>query len=568
MLILATLNSQYVHSNLALKYLVQVARQSDEACQVMEFTINDSLDDIGSTIVRAEPEVLAFSCYIWNIEDTIKLTQNLKKVLPKVTIVVGGPEVSYDAVRFLKDNPFIDLIIRGEGEETFGELLLAWREEQNLQGIAGLTWRQGDQIHHNPDRSPLDLNKIPLAYGIEPITPDGRILYYETSRGCPFNCSYCLSSTIRGVRYFDLERVRREILALVSSGVSQVKFVDRSFNCHPPRALELMRFLADLPGETNFHFEIVADILTSEMIDFLSTVKPGKFQFEIGIQSTNPRTLKMINRHQDLNRIAENIKALQKGKNIRIHLDLIAGLPQEDYQSLANSFNWVYDLKPDYLQLGFLKLLKGTSIREKASQWGYVFKDYPPYEVLSNLWLSFGEISTLKLIEDLLQRYYNSHVFGYTLDYSIEHLFQGDAFRFYEALAEYYLDQGLASRRLKRQTLYINLMNFLKQLTPAKFMTVKQILILDFVINNRDLNVPEELGRTQIENQGPKTKAYLRGRRASDPNLKRSTRLRIEVFPIDILALVGIREPVDSRPWYPVLFQYGEEQTILEYIEL
>ncbi|MGE5544098.1 MAG: DUF4080 domain-containing protein, partial [Bacillota bacterium] len=435
-LVLTTLNSQYVHSNLAIRYLAGVAQQLDQAHLVMEFTINESLDHILRSLVRAHPEMVAFSCYIWNIEDTVKLAQNMKKVLPSVVIVVGGPEVSYDSVRFLNDNPSIDMVVRGEGEETFRELLLAWRQGLSGEGIAGLTWRQGEHICENPSRElEVDLNSVPMPYGTDPVLPDGRIVYYETSRGCPFNCSYCLSSTIRGVRYFPLDRVRREISALVAAGVSQIKFVDRSFNCHPNRALEIMRFLADLPGETNFHFEIVADALTSEMLELLARVKPGRFQFEIGVQSTNPNTLTRINRHQDLTRMADNIKLLTERKNIHIHLDLIAGLPEEDYQSLAKSFNWVYDLQPDYFQLGFLKLLKGTAIREEAPRWDYVCKDYPPYEVLANRWLSFDEISTLKIIDDLLQRYYNSHVFGHTLAYCIPRLFTGNAFRFYEALA-------------------------------------------------------------------------------------------------------------------------------------
>ena len=568
-LLLTTLNSQYVHSNLALRYLAGVAKQLEQSYLVMEFTINESLDHILRTIVRAEPEMLAFSCYIWNIEDTVKLAQSLKKVLPSVSIVVGGPEVSYDSVQFLQDHPLIDMVVRGEGEETFRELLMAWREGRDGSGIAGLTWRNGDRVYHNPDRGlEEDLDRIPLPYGVDPVIPDGRIVYYETSRGCPFNCSYCLSSTIRGVRYFPLDRVRKEISALVAAGVSQVKFVDRSFNCHPKRAFELMRFLAALPGETNFHFEIVADALGSEVLDLLADVKPGRFQFEIGVQSINPNTLARINRHQDLTRLADNINVLMKRKNIHIHLDLIAGLPEEDYQSLAESFNWIYNLKPDYLQLGFLKLLKGTAIREMASEWDYVYKEYPPYEVLANRWLSFHELSTLKVIEDLSQKYYNSHVFSYTLDYCIPGLFAGNAFRFYEALADYYLAEGLAGRPSKRERLYVNLADFLSQLDPANSLPYTQMLMFDFVINNRHLNIPQQLGRTTIENQGARIKAYLREREDIKGLSRASVKPRIEVFPLDILALAGIREPVPPKPWYPVLFNYGEEGTTVEYIDL
>lgn len=569
MLVLTTLNSKYIHSNLALRYLAGVAKQIEQTNLVMEFTINEPLDHIMRTIFRARPKMVAFSCYIWNIEDTVKLAQNLKKVLPSVVIVVGGPEVSHDSADFLKGNPAIDIVVRGEGEETFRELLLAWRQGGNGDGIAGLTWRKGEHICENPDRDlEGDLNRIPMPYGTEPDILDRRILYYETSRGCPFNCSYCLSSTIRGVRYFPLERVRTEISALVAAGVSQIKFVDRSFNCHPGRALELMRFLAGLPGETNFHFEIVADILSSEMLDLLAVVKPGKFQFEIGVQTINPNTLIRINRRQNLTRLADNIEVLMERKNIHIHLDLIAGLPEEDYQSLAESFNWVYNLYPDYLQLGFLKMLKGTAIREEAPGWDYEYKEYPPYEVLANRWLSFSEMSTLKIMDDLLQRYYNSHVFEYTLEYSIPRLFTGNAFRFYEALAKYYLAEGLACRPSKREGLYVHLAAFLSRLDPVKSMQYKQLLILDFVINNRHLNIPSQLGRIWIEDQGARIKAYLRNRESSKSLSRSPLKPRIEVFPLDILSLAGIREPAPQKLWYPVLFEYSEEGTTVEYIEL
>jgi len=534
----------------------------------MEFTINESLDDICRTVFLTNPEVIAFSCYVWNIEATARLAQNLKKVMPSLTILAGGPEVSFNSAEFLRQNPAVDFVIRGEGEETFSEFLRAWQQDRVWKEIRGLTWRDGEAIVENPERDLLpDLDRLPLPYGENPVLPSGPIVYYETSRGCPYNCSYCLSSTIRGVRYFSLERVEQEVSALVSSGVSQIKFVDRSFNCHPGRAMALMRFLAELPGEVTFHFEIVADRLSGEMLELLTRVKPGRFQFEIGVQSTNPDTLKKINRRQDLDKLSANIQTLRQGRNIRIHLDLIAGLPEEDYRSLARSFNWVYDLEPDYLQLGFLKLLYGTSIREQASAWGYVFKDYPPYEVLCNRWLSFKEISLLKIIEDLLQRYYNSHVFTHTLDYSIRVLFPGNAFGFYEALAGEFLARGWAGRPAKREKLYVNLADFLSRLDPPNSEYYRQLLMLDFVINNRHLSVPAELGRIEIPDQGRKIKEYLRTMGLHESNGP-SYKPRIEVFPIDILALAGIREAIPPQPWYPVLFQYGAEGTSVQNIML
>jgi len=328
-----------------------------------------------------------------------------------------------------------------------------------------------------------------------------------------------------------------------------------------------MRFLADLPGETNFHFEIVADALTDEMLELLAGVKKGRFQFEIGVQSINPDTLARINRRQDLGRMAQNIKLLVERRNIHIHLDLIAGLPEEDYQSLAESFNWVYGLQPDYFQLGFLKLLKGTAIREEAPRWDYVYKDYPPYEVLANRWLSYDEISTLKVIDDLLHRYYNSHVFDYTLAYCIPRLFVGNAFRFYEALARFYMAEDLAGRPLRRERLYVILADFLSRVDPENSEQYKQLLILDFVVNNRHLNIPHELGRTTVENQNTRIRAFLE-KNKKELAARGAEKTRIEVFPLDILFLAGINQPAPPQPWYPVLFCYEKEKTTLEYIEL
>ncbi|NLV17459.1 MAG: DUF4080 domain-containing protein [Syntrophomonadaceae bacterium] len=568
MLILTTLNSQYVHTNLALKYLRGVALKLGEPFVLMEFTINESPDEILWRIFQHRPEMVAFSCYIWNIQDTVKVMKNLRKVWPEVLMVVGGPEVSYDSQSFLDEHPYVDLVVRGEGEKTFEELLTAWRAGSSMEGIAGLTWRRDREIIMNPDRPVFEnLDLIPLAYGTENPAADGRIVYYETSRGCPFNCSYCLSSTLRGVRFFTDERIKHEIKAMVTAGVGQVKFVDRSFNCRPERALEIMRFLAELPGQTCFHFEIMADLLDEETLKFLATVKPGLFQFEIGVQSTNSETLSKINRRQDLRRLAENLRVLQRIGNIRIHLDLIAGLPEENMDSLVKSFNWTYGLKPDYLQLGFLKLLKGTAIRQQSEQGDYLFKDYPPYEVLSNRWLSFGEISFLKVVEDLLQKYYNSRVFSFTLKYCEATVFPGNPFGFYQSLADYWIRKDLVGRSLKRERLYIFLFQFLSGLEGTNSNEFRQLLILDFVINNRNLNIPTELERMQIEKQGTRIKGFLADRERKMPGFRNRYRPRIEVFPLDILALAGISLQEKESPYYLVLFTYDEDVK-LEYINL
>lgn len=564
MLVLTTLNSQYIHSNLALRYLSGVAAEMEYSHTVMEFTINEDIDSIVRRIYRRDPTEVAFSCYIWNINETIQVIKTLKKVSPKVKILVGGPEVSYDAVQLMRRNPDIDITVRGEGEDTFRELLLCWQSTGSLAEIDGITWRDGEQINENPYRQLIDdLGSIPLAYGYAPLDLDGRIIYYEASRGCPYNCSYCLSSTIRGVRYFPPERIRREIADLVKSGVHQVKFVDRSFNCNSDKALELMKYLARLPGQTNFHFEIVADILTPEMLEFLSEVPAGKFQFEIGIQSINPATLSSINRSADLVKTASNIKALKKLNNIHLHLDLIVGLPFEDYESISRSFNWVYDLGPDHFQLGFLKLLKGSAIRDQAEKHRMVFKDQPPYEILANRWLSYNHISQLKIIESLLNKYFNSGVFSSSLDYCVNHVFGHNAMMFYEKLADWWIKGKHDEKPVRRDKLYGILAEFITGYAPEHAENAAQLLMYDFVYSNPNQNVPEELNRFTITEQAMLIKNYLRSK-VQD----RSGRCRIEVFKIDVLNFVGHTEKNQDRPYYPVLFEWHEKRAAVKYIEL
>ncbi len=567
MLVLTSLNSQYVHSNLAIRYLAGIAKRFDHPHQLIEFTINDSADHVLSTLYKLRPQVAAFSCYIWNIEDSLRLMDNLKKVLPSVLIIAGGPEVSYDPIRLLKDNHFLDLVISGEGEETFAELMASGFDPDVWGETAGLTWRNGTQVTMNSSR-PLITNfdSIPRPYDID-FVPDGRIVYYETSRGCPFSCSYCLSSASKGVRYFPMERIRAEIKSLVASGVKQIKFVDRTFNSDRVRALEIMRFLAEIPGTTTYHFEIVADLLDEATLDWLANVRQGLFQFEIGVQSINPCTLASINRRQNLMRIKENILKLQSDHRIRIHIDLIAGLPFEDIGSFQVSFNWTYGLNPDYLQLGFLKLLKGTSIRLKRDDFDFVYKSYPPYEVLSNRWLSYQDILMLKVVEDLVQKYRNSGVFTQTLKYVVSHLYKGDAFRFFWEVAQFWSGQGLTGVPVKRERLYVILDQFLRSRTNNG-VTTNQLIILDFVINNRNLNIPIELAPLQIQEQGKLTKAYLRDNKDSLPDTGHVNRPRIEVFAIDVLFYAEICGKSGSKTVYPVMFIYGSEDCLPVNIDL
>jgi anaerobic magnesium-protoporphyrin IX monomethyl ester cyclase len=570
---LATLNSQFVHSNLALRYLAGIARRMGQEVELMEFTVNEDPGGIARRILQQNPDLIAFSCYIWNIEKTLKVIQVLKKVQPSLVIMAGGPEVSYDSLPLMKTWPGIDAVIRGEGEITFGEVLRSWSDKAGWEGIAGLTWREGEEVHINPDRPLLkNLDDLPRPYQNQPNELENRIIYYETSRGCPFRCSYCLSSIDPGVRYFSLERVKEELAYLAASGIPQIKMVDRSFNCHSERALTLMEFMASLPGSTCFHLEIVPDLLDREMLSFLRGLPEGKFQFEMGIQTTNSDTLNRIDRKQDLSRTAENIAALRETGNIHLHLDLIAGLPGEDYASIARSFNWAYALQPHYLQLGFLKLLKGTAIREQARDEEYVSQDFPPYEVLTNRWLNFSHLNQLKAIEDLVQKYYNSGAFSHALKYFIARYHHGDAFGFFEALADYFIAAGWEERPLARSRLYEILADYLEKLDPPGFIPNRELLRFDFFWSNPNLNEPWK-DKPKAPDVSRRIKERLRILNRDRTGDQRSQvpgqHFRIELFAADVLALAGIREKATEPAGIcAVLFSWHQDKMKADYIDL
>lgn len=396
--ILTTLNAKYIHSSLALRDLKAYSNANYPDVALLEFTINDSLDSVISSLAEKKPGLLGFSCYIWNIRPTLDVIDSMKKVLPDCKILLGGPEVSYDGVDIMEANPLIDFIVVGEGEETFKELMDSLTEDLDMAAVDGLIWRNGDKVIQNPSRDPISLDSVPFAYekGIQSL--ENKIIYYETSRGCPYKCQYCLSSTTGRVRFLNLDRVMKELAWFVQSGVKQVKLVDRTFNCNPFRTKEIFRYLIQLGGKTNFHFEMAGDLIDEEMLEIIKTAPVGMFQFEIGIQSTKEDTLNAIQRRTDISKIEYAVSQLIEMDNIHIHLDLIAGLPEEDICSLAQSINQVLSLKPHKLQLGFLKLLKGSGLRVNAEKYSYLYTTYPPYEVLSSHVLSFSELSLVKKI--------------------------------------------------------------------------------------------------------------------------------------------------------------------------
>ncbi|MGI6064954.1 MAG: DUF4080 domain-containing protein [Bacillota bacterium] len=427
-ILLATLNAKFIHSALALYYLKSYCQSTCQEIKIREFTINGRLPDILGEIFLEQPSLVGFSCYIWNIEQTLKIAAMLKKVLPHTIIVLGGPEVSFDSCSLMESNSSIDYIVAGEGEETFRELILCLDEGQNVADIAGLVHRKEGVPVKNPDRTLIkNLDQISFPYPPEDLDNfTGKIIYYESSRGCPFNCRYCLSSTSHGVRFFSLERVKNDLKLIAQAGIKQVKFVDRTFNCHRERTKELLSFLLDLDARgMNFHFEIGADLLDEEIIDLLGKAPPGYFQLEIGIQSTNPLTLRTVERTMNFPRVRSAVSKIVEAGNMHLHLDLIAGLPKEDLASFEKSFNDVFELQPHNLQLGFLKVLKGSGLRNQAREYGLNYQDCPPYEILSTKDISFRDLLDLKSVEDVLERFFNSGKFRQTIIYFAGRFSQG-----------------------------------------------------------------------------------------------------------------------------------------------
>ena len=443
--LLTAVNAKYIHSNPAVyslqKFVTAYAPEYGRNVELAEFTINHYADDILQEIYRRRPDVVAFSCYIWNLQMIERVLEDLPRVLPEVQIWAGGPEVSYDAPEFLKKHDCMTGVMMGEGEETFLELMEYWHGKKKLNEIPGITWRDGEgEIKVHPGRPLLDMNRIPFLYD-ELDDFEHRIIYYESSRGCPFSCSYCLSSIDKSVRFRDAQTVVKELQFFLDRKVPQVKFVDRTFNCRHSHALTIWNYIREHDnGITNFHFEIAADLLNEEELALLNTMRPGLVQLEIGVQSTNQKTIEAIDRVMDFSHLCSVVKRVQSGHNIHQHLDLIAGLPWENFDSFRQSFNDVYHLYPDQLQLGFLKVLKGSRMQEKAEEYGIVYHSDPVYEVFYTNWISYQEILELKQIEDMVEVYYNSGQFPNT----IRHLEKEfcDPFTMYQRMAAFYGQQG------------------------------------------------------------------------------------------------------------------------------
>ena len=562
--VLVAINAKYIHSNLAVYSLRSYARTFGYEPKLLEFTINQQKDQILKGIYEAKPDLLCFSCYIWNLSYAEEIIEDIKKILPKVTIWAGGPEVSYDAPKFLKRHPEVDGIMCAEGEKTLTELISYYEvgksQGKSLDGINGIVYQENKTIHQTPLRDIMNMDDLVFPY--EDLKDfEHKIIYYESSRGCPFSCSYCLSSIDKKLRFRSFSLVEKELEFFLAHKVPQVKFVDRTFNCKKSHAMAIWTYIKEHDnGITNFHFEVAADLLTEDEIALIQTMRPGLIQLEIGVQSTNEKTLAEIHRKTDFEEITRKVKAVQKGENVHQHLDLIAGLPYENYESFGHSFNDVYALKPEQLQLGFLKVLKGSYMAEAAEGYGCVHKAKPPYEVLGTRWLSYEEILKLKGVEEMVEVYYNSGQFQKTIR-AMEHLFE-TAFSMYEELADFYEKNGYNEVSHTRIRRYEILQEFLQE-KEANLEYFKQLMIFDLYARENMKTRPQWANdlsayKMQIldfykkEEENPELLTDYQGYQARQ-TIKMT---HIEVFTYDVI------NENEEKGAYPVLFDYKKRSPL------
>lgn len=551
--LLVAVNAKYIHSNLALYSLSKYAERFSDNIELCEYTINQQIDGIVRDIYTRRPDVLFFSCYVWNIEYVRDAARELHKLLPKVPIWFGGPEVSYDGETIFKDNPYLSGVMTGEGEDTFLELMNYYVNGGKLSDVPGIFYRKEKEICITPPRMPKSMDELPFVYD-ELEKFHNRIIYYESSRGCPFHCSYCMSSIDKTVRFRSISRVLTELQFFLDNRVPQVKFIDRTFNIQKERTLAILNYIAEHDnGVTNFHFEVAADLITEEETAVMRRLRSGCIQLEIGVQSTNPETLAEIDRNMDFNNVCDVVRELKKENNIHIHLDLIAGLPYENLDSFIKSFNDVYALRPHELQLGFLKVLKGAKMHDRAEEYGIVFGDKAPYEVLSTKWLSFDDIIRLKEVEELLEVYYNSGLFVYTLDVLVQYF--DSAFTMYDRLAEYYRVHQLSGISHNRITRYEILKDFMEEYVPD-YAYLKQILLFDLYLRE---NLKTRPGFSYRLSEYKIMTAELYRKHASGFKGKD---FHIEPFDIDICYLVRTGTVRERKSF--ILFDYSRKHPVLK----
>ena len=568
--LLTAVNAKYIHSNPAVyslqKFVTAYAPEYGRNVELAEFTINHYADDILQEIYRRRPDVVAFSCYIWNLQMIERVLEDLPRVLPEVQIWAGGPEVSYDAPEFLKKHDCMTGVMMGEGEETFLELMEYWHGKKKLNEIPGITWRDGEgEIKVQPGRPLLDMNRIPFLYD-ELDDFEHRIIYYESSRGCPFSCSYCLSSIDKSVRFRDAQTVVKELQFFLDRKVPQVKFVDRTFNCRHSHALTIWNYIREHDnGITNFHFEIAADLLNEEELALLNTMRPGLVQLEIGVQSTNQKTIEAIDRVMDFSHLCSVVKRVQSGHNIHQHLDLIAGLPWENFDSFRQSFNDVYHLYPDQLQLGFLKVLKGSRMQEKAEEYGIVYHSDPVYEVFYTNWISYQEILELKQIEDMVEVYYNSGQFPNT----IRHLEKEfcDPFTMYQQMAAFYGQQGWWGQSHSRMQRFEMLREFIHSISENGI--YDELLLLDLYLRENSKSRPK--WAPDLQNEKKQFLDWFRQEEQEHQVLKgyegfsarqMMNMVHLERFSIETAQLCGWEQQREDTQECWVLFDYRNRNAL------
>lgn len=538
--VLVGINSQYFHSNLAIRYLKSFTKDLDCEIVLKEFTINDRKENIVKELYKEKANIIGFSTYIWNVTLVKEISELLKIINEDVEIVYGGPEVSYDSCEILKKFSG-DYIIEGEGEETFREFLiekLKNNDNEKLLQIKGLYTKKGNEIIYGGKRPLMNMNNLVFPYE-EDEDLRNKIAYYEGSRGCPFMCSYCLSSTTHGVRFLDIDRVKRELKYFVDKDVALVKFVDRTFNCNHKFAKEIWSYLIECGGNTTFHFEISADLLTKEEIEILSKAPKDKFQFEVGVQTTNNEVLRNINRFVNYENIKEKVDEVKKYKNIKQHLDLIAGLPGENLESFIKSFNDVYAIEPEEIQLGFLKLLKGSKMREDAEKWGMKASPYPPYEILYTKKISYKNILVLKKVEEMVDKYYNAGKFDISIKFLLKYF--DTPFEFYKALSDFYEEQGYFKRNISNTDYYKVLLDFSLQIIKGENDIFLNLLKHEYLLYNKKKWIPDFLDRIYLDK---KVEKNLR------KNLSKQD--HIEVYNYDVLKF--IKEDIINKEKYVLIY--------------
>ena len=504
--LLTAINSKYIHSNLAVRYLRSFTKDLDYDCEIKEFTINDREERILEEIIKQEPDIVAFSTYIWNVEMVSRVANLIKRVNSHIEIIYGGPEVSFDSRTFLKEQCG-EYVIEGEGEKTYRDFILYKLGMIELEEVRGLHYKINGEVYSNEKRPLMNMDEIIFPYEKNEDLSN-KIVYYEASRGCPFNCKYCLSSTSHGVRFLNIDRVNKELQYFIDKKVRLVKFVDRTFNCNHKFAMSIWEFLINAETETQFHFEISADILKDEEIKLLSKAPEGRFQFEVGVQTTNDEVLRNINRFVNFSHIKEKVVELMSIKNIKQHLDLIAGLPGEDYISFIKSFNDVYSIRPEEIQLGFLKLLKGSSMREEADIYGMKYSPYPPYEILKTDKISYKEILKLKKVEEMVDKYYNSGKFNYIIKY-FEKRFN-TPFEFYYRLGSFFENKGYFNRNIGNIEYYKVFLEFNNEVIGESNDILSEIVKFNYLIYNKKRGLPDFLRSSLTKEEEKEIKNSLR----------------------------------------------------------